>query len=134
MTLLTWSESLELGVPQVDQQHHRLVDLLNSLDSGVKKGYAYHILGSILSDLVRYTLYHFTFEERLMKTHELPGSDEHKAEHAAFVERVLTLKMTFDTRHRDVGDELLTYLRDWLRSHILGSDREMADAFIAKQS
>ena len=78
MTLLLWSPDLELGIAQIDCQHRKLVDLLNALDSGVKKSYSFHILGSILTDLVRYTVCHFTFEERRMETHALPMLAEHQ--------------------------------------------------------
>ena len=131
MTLLLWSPELELGIAQVDCQHHKLVDLLNALDSGVKKGYSYHILGSILADLVRYTVYHFTFEERLMETHGLPMLGEHRAEHQRFATGVQEFKDRFDSRRTDVSTETLAFLRDWLSGHILGSDREFATAFLA---
>lgn len=131
MTLLLWSPELELGIAQIDCQHRKLVDLLNALDSGVKKSYSFHILGSILTDLVRYTVCHFTFEERRMETHALPMLAEHQEEHHLFAEQVLAFKERFDTRRSDVSTETLTFLRDWLSGHILGSDREFAEVFLA---
>lgn len=128
MAFMTWTHDLELGIPQIDRQHRRLVELLNALEAGVRDGYSRRILGSILSDLARYTVCHFTFEERLMETYHLPDSEEHKEEHRNLATDVLNFKMRFDVGHADVSDELLLFLRSWLQGHILGTDRALVDA------
>lgn len=110
----------------------RLVGLLNALEAGVRDGYSRRILGSILSDLARYTVCHFTFEERLMDTYGLPFTEEHKAEHRALTADVLNFKLRFDVGNADVSDELLRFLRDWLQGHILGTDRNLVKALLLR--
>lgn len=132
MTLLAWGPELELGIPEVDRQHQRLVGLLNALDSGVKRGYSRNILGSVLEELVRYTVCHFTFEERLMETYDLPRTEEHRDEHERLTSGVLEFKARFDVGNVDVSDELLKYLRDWLHGHILGTDRGLVNMLLER--
>ncbi|MBK7721928.1 MAG: bacteriohemerythrin [Austwickia sp.] len=132
MTLLTWGPELELGIPEIDRQHQRLVGILNALDSGVKHGYCRNILGSVLQELVKYTVFHFTFEERLMKTYHLPSADGHAAEHAAFTTTVLEFQSRFDVGHKDVSDDVLRFLRDWLKGHIMGTDHAMVTLLRSK--
>lgn len=132
MAFMTWTQDLELGIPEIDRQHMRLVGLLNALEAGVRDGYSRRILGSILTDLARYTVCHFTFEERLMETYRLPDSDEHKDEHRRLTADVLNFKMRFDVGRADVSDELLRFLRDWLQGHILGTDRRLVAALLER--
>ncbi len=132
MAFLTWTHDLELGVPEIDRQHMRLVGLLNALEAGVRDGYSRRILGSILSDLARYTVCHFTFEERLMETYRLPFAEEHKEEHRRLTAEVLNFKLRFDIGNADVSDELLLFLRDWLTGHILGTDRRLVETLLER--
>lgn len=132
MSLLTWNQGLELGIPEIDRQHEKLVGMLNALEAGVRDGYSRRILGSILSDLARYTVCHFTFEERLMETYHLPFTEEHKEEHRTLTSDVLNFKLRFDLGHADVSDELLLFLRDWLKGHILGTDRRLAEVLLER--
>ncbi|MCA0438641.1 MAG: bacteriohemerythrin [Austwickia sp.] len=131
MTFMLWGPALEIGIPEVDSQHRKLVGLVNTLDSAVKRGYSVNILDSILTELMRYTLFHFTFEERLMETHHLDLLAEHQAEHQRFADTVTAFKVRFDTGRTDIGMPTLAFLRDWLTEHILGSDRAFATEFLA---
>lgn len=131
MTFMRWSNALELGVPEVDGQHHKLVDLLNALDSGVKNGYSVNILASVLAELSRYTVCHFTFEERLMETHHLSVLEEHRVQHRQFADLVADFSAQFAAGRTDISSKMLAFLRDWLTDHILDSDRAFANEFLA---
>mgnify|MGYP001164099651 FL=1 len=82
-------------------------------------------MARIISDLEEYTKYHFAREEKLMEKDNLPGLDEHKRSHQAFVEWLDTVRQTFAiSQHaRSVLiDTVYDYLQDWLKNHILQID------------
>lgn len=67
-----------------------------------------------------------------MRTNNLPFAEEHKAEHRKLARDVLNYQRRFDLSHADVSDELLFFLSDWLKGHILGTDRRLVDALLAR--
>jgi hemerythrin len=71
MALMTWGPKLSVGVPQIDDQHKKLIELVNRLNEAMIAGHGRDLIGSTLSELVKYTQYHFACEERLMSTHAL---------------------------------------------------------------
>jgi hemerythrin-like metal-binding protein len=94
-------------------------------------GHGRDAIGPTLSELVRYTQYHFATEERLMKAHGYEHSAEHEAEHAKLLRDVGAFKARFDAGNQMLSIELLRFLRDWLFGHIAGSDSKLAKCLIA---
>ncbi|PKM35580.1 MAG: hemerythrin, partial [Gammaproteobacteria bacterium HGW-Gammaproteobacteria-10] len=57
-SILTWNDSLKLGIANVDDQHRRLLELINRLDEAVALGHAPDTITELLDDLIDYTRYH----------------------------------------------------------------------------
>ncbi len=57
---------------------------------------------------------------------------EHKHEHAAFVKKVCEFRDSFEQGRLGISSRLLNFLSDWLRHHILGSDKQYVPFFIEK--
>ncbi|KAJ4462187.1 hypothetical protein PAPYR_1373 [Paratrimastix pyriformis] len=77
--LMHWDETVQLGVPAVDQQHHRLVELANDMYRSMITQQAREYISEIFGGLVQYTLVHFKDESVLRhadawKRNE-PGAD-----------------------------------------------------------
>jgi len=64
---------LSVNIQSIDEQHKKLVALVNNLNDAMSSGKGQLIMGKILDDLVAYTKTHFATEERLMTTHTYPG-------------------------------------------------------------
>jgi len=69
---------------------------------------------------------HFTDEEALMQEKGYPDFDLHKAEHDFLLAQVLNFREEFAADKVGFSESMMDYLRDWLRDHILISDRRMA--------
>lgn len=128
--LLCWTSKLSVGFVPIDTQHKHLVEVLNLLDDGVRKGYSRRVLRGILVELTRYTQCHFTFEERLIATWQTPGAQGHIDEHQRFVLQLMKFNEKFDQGRVDISDELLNFLKDWLSGHIMGTDRDLARSLL----
>ena len=65
MPLATSEAELHTGVESVDQEHQRLLALLNELQNTLKAGGTHEAIGKILDEAILYLYYHFTNEEEL---------------------------------------------------------------------
>jgi hemerythrin len=126
MSLITWSPALEVGVSQIDREHKKLVELLNKLSDAMKEGHGKDVLGTLLHDLVQYTIQHFTMEENLMKVHRYPSEPDHKHEHDDLKKTVSDLQEKLKSGKMTVSIETMTFLKTWLNNHILMSDKKLA--------
>ena len=123
MSLFEWSNDYSVGVPSIDTEHRRLVDLLNELHDCMTAGKAAEQLASILEGLVAYTTDHFRHEEELFAQHGFPDAQSHTEEHRRLVEQVLTLQGKLARHEATLTIELLRFLKNWLIKHILGADK-----------
>lgn len=124
MPLLEWNDSLSVGFAEMDEDHKKLVDLVNTLNDAVVADDADGVVEELLEELLEYTGWHFRHEERLMQQHQYPGLFDHKEEHEKLVEQAVDLFTRYQAGDRDVPGRLLPFLKDWLINHILGTDRE----------
>lgn len=135
--IFPWNDHFDTGLPEVDRQHRRLVQMLNSLAGCVAYRQSRQQLNAILDDLTEYTVYHFQTEELIWHEY-LPGDiDEiqHKEVHASFVQTVERLKADLDANIVDkVLQDALAFLATWLASHILESDKQLGFTVLAMQS
>lgn len=126
METFQWSRLFETGLNEVDQQHQRLVELLNQLGRDADSADAMHI-DRALHELADYTVYHFGCEERIMAAERVAAghADRHCQTHRRFIQQV---GEWLDQRRRNeaVGlGQLLDFLANWLIFHILGDDQAL---------
>jgi len=134
MAILNWSKQLELGIPAVDQQHRKLVDILNQVDEAVALGYEHDQVLKLLDQLIEYSQYHFLEEETLMQSAEFNPKhfQKHKAEHDKFIAIVAEQRQAANDNSDIVSNDLLDFLVKWLMDHILITDKSMALALTKK--
>ncbi len=123
---IVWGPQYELDILVIDQQHKRIVEFINALDSLVGKPDAYLGVARILYDLVDYTESHFSFEEALMERAGYKELDDHHQVHRQFTQRIESLLRSTE-KGEDVAEALLQLLEKWLLHHILEEDRAYAD-------
>ena len=123
MTVLVWQPELNTGIDVIDQQHQRIVALINQLaDAHTREDQA-----AVLEELVDYTLSHFAFEEELMEEAGYPFSAAHKRVHEVFTKRVSEYRLRFEAGE-DIVDDLRSMLSRWLFNHIRNDDKAYADS------
>jgi len=124
-----WNQHFITGIERVDEQHHRLVDLINRLGESLiaENATGGAALRSVFDEVAEYAKYHFAEEERLQLEAGLPSAyrDRHHQHHAQFVEQLSSMWNSRGTMS-NAGDVLHGFLCSWLAFHILGEDREMA--------
>lgn len=135
--IFPWNDNFATGIGRIDEQHRRLVEILNDLATHVAFPSADLGLDVILASLVDYTLYHFATEENIWGEYLTgdPAEAAHRAEHQAFVASVLKAKEASGDRPvEELVQDLLSLLTRWLASHILEKDRYLAKIVLARQA
>ncbi len=126
MQIARWSEAYAVHIAEIDEQHQKLFVLLNRLADAMSVGKGPSVLGEVLSELIDYTSYHFSTEERLFQQHAYPGYEQHKKEHDELTAKTRKLKESFDQGNWMLTIDVLKFLTTWLSDHILKEDRKYA--------
>ena len=132
--IFPWNDNFTTGIAQIDEQHKRLVELLNVLVGHLAFQSDAPALNKIFDELKQYTAVHFADEERIWHKYfnNDPWEEWHKSAHQDFIAKVLELKdkETEDTMD-EVIEEIVTFLTHWLALHIIESDKRMAKVVLA---
>lgn len=135
--IFPWDDNFNTGIASIDEQHKKLVALLNVLASHIAFKSDNKRLEGIFDELVDYTRYHFETEEAIWHTHLAGDALEvsHQDTHRGFIETVLRLKSEQATRPlEELAEEALGFLARWLAAHILETDRYMAYIVLAMEN
>ncbi|MCX7192286.1 MAG: bacteriohemerythrin [Proteobacteria bacterium] len=134
--IFPWNSNFETGIAVVDEQHQKLVDLLNQLASHLAYGADTPELNRVFDELADYAVYHFKTEEAIWRK-SLPDDEmslEHEQTHRDFVDEVIKLKGGQHTFSGDkMVDEIVSFLTHWLAFHILEADKHMASVVLSLQ-
>lgn len=125
--MFVWKKEFELGIPSIDAQHIRLLeignrisDLLSEHEEGDDN---YEDIFNVIEELKAYTIYHFDTEEELFVKYDYPDYDSHKKEHDDFIEYVESVDFgTIDANQKQFLKELLGKIVQWVFNHILTTD------------
>lgn len=123
--LLRWQENFNVGIDGIDEQHRKLLDLINGLWNATVRGASAVELLAHVDELERYTGYHFSDEEQAMQAARYPQLAEHCKAHRAFVQRIASEKQKV-CRDGYVTLDLVRFLQDWLLQHIAVQDKHYA--------
>ena len=126
---ITWNEFYELGIDKIDEQHKKLVGIINKLYDAFMEGKAQDVIDETLAEMEAYADYHFKTEEQLFSGHNYPDSEVHIGLHAKFFERANFYKEEYNAGKENVHYQLLDYLKDWLLNHIQGEDVKYLEFF-----
>ncbi|WP_027858896.1 GGDEF domain-containing protein [Marinobacterium jannaschii] len=131
-----WSENFETGVREIDEQHKKLVDLLNNLANVLTQEEPGGI-NQAFEELAQYADYHFASEEAIWSESfkDDPWFVSHQSAHSSFLPQVLELQKK--DKHKPfhvVVEDILKFLIRWLAFHIIDDDKRLAVAIDAMAS
>lgn len=124
MPLITWNETLSVGISQFDAEHKKMIEMINTLHEAMKEGKGREVLGRILEELVAYTRTHFETEEKVMKQNSYPDLAEHQKQHDKLVMEVAKIVKNYHSGNEPLPATVMQFLVDWLTTHINGMDKK----------
>ncbi len=129
MAFLKWSDVLSVHVTEIDEQHQKLIQLINTLHDAMLEKKGKDVLANILDELAAYTVYHFSTEEKYMQQCNFPGLVNHKKEHDTFVGKVDSFIKDYQANRLGITIELMTFLKEWVSNHIQITDKKYSETF-----
>ena len=124
MELFQWKAEYEIGLPKIDEQHRKRVDMLNQLYAAKKSDAVHQVIEDTLMGLVAYTKVHFADEEAAMSEANYPYLHKQRREHLDLTDEVLKMRNRLMQGDEPATFELLNFMSEWLKKHITGSDRK----------
>lgn len=135
--IFPWNDNFKTHIPKIDEQHKKLVELLNILASHVAFNSDLPDIHDIFSQLTDYTIYHLQTEEEIWHQY-LPDDtleQDHKVAHENFIDKMQGFQALINAKPSEqIIAELLSFLSGWLFAHILESDRYLALVVSALQT
>ncbi len=130
--LITWGPRLETGIKDIDIQHKELVRMINELHKAMKTGAGVQKSGAVLDSLAEYTVGHFSHEEKLFNKYQYPEYREHKKIHETLVSTVVDFQTQFKAGQASLSVDLMNFLSQWLKDHIMKCDMKYVPFFKSK--
>jgi hemerythrin-like metal-binding protein len=81
MSVIKWRDSYDTGIDQFDREHHKIVELINTMFVAIRDKSGREVIEKVSDDVLSYTVYHFANEEQMMEITGYPEFDQHVAEH-----------------------------------------------------
>ena len=127
---IKWSKDYETGVEEIDEQHHILVNTLNSANELLTNDYSLENLQNITKDLLSYALYHFETEEEMMQEYNYEEAHPkdyatHMKQHRDFSAKVVEVRNELKSGNLIGQEELISFLVKWLINHINNTDKKL---------
>lgn len=131
---IEWLDRMVTGVAAIDSQHRYLVDTLRQANEKLLGSNDTALLAEVARDLLNYAIMHFETEEELMQRY---GYHEacpeiarlHVAQHREFSRQVVAVRDRLHENRQVSRIDVLKYLNEWLRGHVLGIDQKLG-AFV----
>lgn len=126
MGYFDWTDDLSVGVKEIDDQHRKLVDMLNTLGIALRARTGRDVQKAVVDGFVESASAHVAAEERYLATHGYPLHGAHKAEHQKLMAWTAELKQKVGSSGFVLTLEVLDRLKVWLQNHFAHSDRNCA--------
>jgi len=122
---MTWNEKMSVGVAELDQDHKKLVTMLNQLFDAINSGHGKESLNKILDEMIAYAATHFAHEEKFFAQTGYPETAAHKQEHEKFKRQALEVQQKCKNgANGTLSLEVMNFLKNWLVNHIQGVDKK----------
>lgn len=126
MSEFEWNEQLRLGVDPMDKDHQKIIALMNELERAKERNANFSVLDRAFKALADFTNEHFRDEEVYMESIGFKQLTSHKLIHERLLNTLQQHYLDFKQSQK-LSEEVFTFLRFWLKSHICGIDKKYAE-------
>lgn len=117
-----WHDSYAVGIPDIDEQHRVLFELIQGL-AGVADGREAAGVTDALESLVSLARTHVRYEESLSAGHPAQGYDAVRREHAEFLKKADGFRAYVEEGPVDALQTVVEFMKDWIVDHSLLENR-----------
>lgn len=120
---VAWKDELSVGINSIDDDHKKLLTLINNLETAVHYPTGEAFERQALQELVNYTKYHFEREEQMMLDTNYSDYEPHKRQHEEMINKVDEFMKAYEKDRDATIEEMTDFLKAWLLNHIAGTDQ-----------
>lgn len=128
---MAWNDGYRLDIAAIDQQHQGIIAMINEVHDAMVRQKPPIFINAVIRKLLAYAEVHFEFEEQCMELCHFKALKQHKCKHQEMMKQIADFEESIVTGHPEDYQKLLDFLMDWLRQHILKTDREYVDTLHA---
>lgn len=129
-----WSDELSVGNQFIDNDHKKLIKMINNFHNAMQEGRGKEVISKVLNNLFIYTSEHFKREEDEMLRIKYALFEDHRRKHQQLISQVENLQTDLDNGKIMLTTKVSDFLKDWLYSHILQTDKLLAAAISKAKS
>lgn len=124
MPFINWDNSFRVNIDSIDEQHKKIMEMINDLHDSITEGAARRNLNEALVRLSVYMVKHFVYEENLFKKHNYKYQKEHKKDHDELAESITEFhKWNMNGKCKLVSDQV-EFFKNKMHDHILNYDQK----------
>lgn len=127
--MIQWNDNYTVKVSELDEQHKKLIKMINELSEAMTQGKGKEIIKPILQGLVSYTRVHFQNEEKYFQQFNYSDSSQHISQHQAFIQKINEFQNDYNNGNIGLSIKVMNFLSDWLIKHIQGTDKQYSACF-----
>ncbi len=124
---LVWKDEYNVGVNIIDDQHKKLLDIINELKIINNNNSCKEHVSNIFFQIAYLIDHYFIKEEIYFKDCKYPNLDQHKTSHNLFIDRIIQFQKDVEAKKPDLCVEIYYFLEDWFNEHILKYDKEAVE-------
>ena len=124
-------EKLSTYVDAMDNEHKKLVEIMNRLFERTEAKASKQELGGLINELGSWTVTHFAHEEKFFDTLDYPHASVQKKIHKDLLERFKGHQAEFE-KTGVLTLAFFQFLKTWLTAHIMGIDIKYGEIAVKK--
>lgn len=117
MSLVTWDQSLDVKVSEMNSEHKQWILYINELHQAHVATKPKEFILSAYDRMFNYIREHFGHEENYLKDIKYPLFDEHKQAHEEFIEKIQDHRNIL-SKSGQLDENYFGFLSGWLIRHI----------------
>ena len=127
---INWKSNYELGIEDIDFQHHYFLNLINRLSDELKMATSPSRRTALISELNAYARFHFISEENMMEKANYPELQTHRRHHLQLISELNSREAMLQLEKSDQrAEDIVDFLVEWFVGHTTGEDRLFADYY-----
>ena len=133
---ISWNKSYELGVEEIDDQHHYFIVLINRLATDLEhiEEDDHAFPAAVIAELNAYARFHFISEENLMARYGYPDLETHNLHHMELLNQLSNKEVMLQV-NKSGGEarKIIDFLVEWFFNHTTKEDRRAAEYIKSKR-
>lgn len=126
MAILHWCDEFQTGVDYLDDEHRRLLDLVNTACQDLQLSESDENVIQCLGELYARICGHFALEEQLLQKRKYALYELHKSHHETLLEEMRDMMDAYENGAcADCGKTLKDCLIAWFRKHFRIEDARL---------